>query len=251
MLARAAQLLADMTKNWLLAVLLCCTAHTIAQAQAQDTLPPGKSLPPIAVPFDTIVPVLDSAAVLAVDFLRGDSSVAIQQAKKVSVYPDPKTAVLWAMLPGAGQIYNKKWWKVPIVYGAFGTGAYFIVRNTVQYRDFKTALEAQREGEVHQFSAFLEGRPNPLGILRTERDQADKRMQQSYIATVLIYLLQGVDAFVDAHLAHFDIGDDLTLGIKPGLYQAPTFGAPAPGLGLHLGFGDPKRKDTKSPAFAF
>lgn len=226
-------------------------AYTIAQAQAQDTLPPGKSLPPIAVPFDTIVPMIDTSAALAIDSLGSDTILPVKKVKRESAYPDPKTAVLWSLVPGGGQIYNRTWWKVPIVYGAFGVGAYFIVQNTAQYRDFKTALEAERAGEEHRYSAFLDGRPNSLNILRTRRDQADKRMQQSYIATVLIYLLQGVDAFVDAHLAHFDIGDDLTLGIRPGLHQAPTFSAPALGLGLHLSFSDPKHKNTKSRAFAF
>jgi len=140
------------------------------------------------------------------------------QAPKIKIkrpWPDPKRAViLSAVLPGAGQVYNKRWWKLPIVYGAFGGLTYAIIINTQQYDRLQTAYLLSLEGEEHEFTGTSIDSPNAL---RTLRDQFDKNRQLSYIGLFFAYVLTGVDAFVDAHLRRFNINDDLSLQATPRL----------------------------------
>lgn len=129
-------------------------------------------------------------------------------------YPSPKKAALLAIVPGMGQVYNKKWWKLPIVYGAF-TGLYFSIKfNRDNYNTFQTAYLAEVNGETHEFVGTQLDNANTL---KTLRDGYDKNLQLSYIGGVLVYLLQGVDAFVDAHLLSFDVDEDLSINVDPSI----------------------------------
>ncbi len=123
-------------------------------------------------------------------------------------WPDPKkAATLSLVLPGAGQLYNKRWWKVPLVYGAMGAMVYSIDYNTRNYRRFRDAYILALQGKPHEFSAFnLE-----TDAIRRYRDQYDKRRQLSWIGLVAVHLLQAAEAFVDANLMQFDVSDDLSL----------------------------------------
>jgi len=143
-------------------------------------------------------------------------------------YPDPKKAGLMSLVvPGSGQIYNKDWWKVPFVYAAIGGLVYAINYNNEQYDRFQTAYQLTLDGKENEFTG------TPLGqntrALRSIRDGFDKNRQLSYIGLVAVYLLNGVEAFVAAHLNNFDISDDLSMQLRPELgidplSQHPTFG---------------------------
>ncbi len=129
-------------------------------------------------------------------------------------YPSPKRAVLLsAILPGTGQIYNKKYWKLPLVYGAIGAMGYFIAVNTTEYRRFRKGyiymLDEDPDTES-EFEGILEA-----SAVKSYRDQYRKNMELSYIGAAATYLLVGIDAFVDAHLLSFDVNDDLSLQIRP------------------------------------
>ncbi len=128
-------------------------------------------------------------------------------------WPDPKkAATLSLVLPGAGQLYNKRWWKVPLVYGAIGAMVYSIDYNTRNYRSFRDAYILALQGKPHEFSAFnLE-----TDAIRRYRDQYDKRRQLSWIGLVAVHLLQAAEAFVDANLMQFDVSDDLSIQWRPG-----------------------------------
>jgi hypothetical protein len=142
--------------------------------------------------------------------------------------PVPKRALLYSFaLPGAGQVYNGRWWKAPFAIGAVGTAVYFVQSNTNLYRDLKEALELELQGKMHQFSKFNLG----VNGLRANRDKYDRYRQLSYVAVVATYGLVAVEAFVDAHLQNFDISEDLSWKIKPTFQQAPQFGG-GPGLGI-------------------
>jgi hypothetical protein len=142
-----------------------------------------------------------------------DTNAQAPRIKIKKPWPDPKKAVLLsAALPGAGQVYNKRWWKLPIVYGAFGGLTYAIIFNTQQYDRLQTAYLLALDGEEHEFTGTSIDSPNAL---RTLRDQFDKNRQLSYIGIFFAYVLTGVDAFVDAHLRRFDINDDLSLRATP------------------------------------
>ncbi len=147
-------------------------------------------------------------------------------------WPDPKKAVLLsAALPGAGQVYNKRWWKLPIVYGAYGGLTYAIIFNTQQFNRLQTAYLLALDGEEHEFTGTSIDNPTAL---RTLRDQYDRTRQLSYIGLFFAYVLTGVDAFVDAHLRRFDINDDLSLRLEPKLDLMQ--GQPQFGVGLNFTF---------------
>jgi len=154
-------------------------------------------------------------------------------AVKTRFLPNPKKSLTYSIIPGGGQFYNRRYWKVPIVYAAMGGMVYLISTNQTQYRDLKLALEQKLRGEEHKYSDTNIDNVNTLRVLR---DQYDKYTQLSYIGTVLVYALQGVEAYTDAHLMNFDIDEDLSLQLKPHLELNPATQSLAPGMGLRLRF---------------
>lgn len=147
-----------------------------------------------------------------------------------SDWPNPNKAILFAIIPGGGQIYNKRWWKLPLVYGAMAGGIWVIDYNRGFYIRFRDALNLSRAGLPHEFSE--------LGFntttLKIKRDLANKYMQQAFLATFAIYVLQGTEAFVDAHLRNFDIDEDLSFKIVPNVDFLPEINQPMVGLSLTI-----------------
>jgi hypothetical protein len=126
-------------------------------------------------------------------------------------YKDPNKA-LWLslLLPGAGQVYNEKVWKLPILYGGVITSIYFLEFNNRRYQRFLVALDIIREGtEPNPFPNL-----NQDGIVRNVNYWRRNR-DAIYLVFGAIYAFGAVDAFVDAHLAGFDISDDLSFKIEP------------------------------------
>jgi len=128
-------------------------------------------------------------------------------------YPNPlRAAALSFVLPGSGQIYNKKWWKAPIVYGALGFTGYLIIDNTNNYRDFKEAYLSRVDDDPNTIDRY----PNASeATLLSIRNGYDKRRQQSYVGFFAVWFLNSLDAFVDAHLVSFDVDEDLSMVVKP------------------------------------
>ncbi len=152
---------------------------------------------------------------------------------RASDYPNPQKAlILGLLLPGGGQIYNKKWWKLPLVYGGLGAMGWAIQYNTEQYLNFKRNHRRAVRGLPHDYSE--------LGIsasyLKTIRDRADKRRQLSYIGFAAVYALTIADAFVDAHLAGFDMSEDLSLQFTPLLEENSFNHTTFPAMGIVLKF---------------
>ncbi|MCB0688628.1 MAG: hypothetical protein KDC53_18950 [Saprospiraceae bacterium] len=127
-------------------------------------------------------------------------------------YPNPYKAALSSMiLPGVGQIYNKRYWKAPIVWGGF-YGLVVAVKFNKDYRQrFETAYELQLADKPHEFTGII----NDSETLRRYRNKYDKQLQTTYVGFVALYALNVIDAYVDAHLKNFDIGDDLGFSISP------------------------------------
>lgn len=148
-------------------------------------------------------------------------------------YPNPrKAALLSLVIPGAGQVYNKRWWKVPLVYGAMGGMVVAIDFNQDLYRRLKTAyLQKINNQEVEPELARLDAR-----TLRILRDRYDKNTQLSYVGLVVVYALQSVEAFVDSHLKTFTVNDDLSLQVKPSFHTDLLAGQPTVGIGVALKF---------------
>jgi hypothetical protein len=135
-------------------------------------------------------------------------------------YPNPKKAALMSLvIPGAGQVYNGRWWKIPFVYGALGGMVYLIRTNSQLYDRLSTAYQLKLQGKEHEFSGTS---IDNARTLRSLRDEYDKNKQLSYIGLVFVYMLNGLEAFVDAHLQSFDISEDLSLQLKPELHRSPV-----------------------------
>lgn len=123
---------------------------------------------------------------------------------------DPKKATLFsAILPGAGQVYNGKSWKVPILYAGILTDVYFIQYNHKRYERFRDALFALDKGEPNPFPSL-----NRAALVRNV-DYWRQNRDLTLLLMLGIYALNLVDANVDAHLSGFDISEDLTLKIAP------------------------------------
>jgi len=123
-----------------------------------------------------------------------------------------KAAFFSAILPGAGQAYNKKYWKIPIVLGAIGTGVYFYVRNDKQFDRYRDAYKRRLAG--FKDDEFSDASGNPLisddGLIRAQQ-QFRRNKEVSLLVTIGLYALNIVDANVDAHLLQFNVDENLSL----------------------------------------
>lgn len=173
-----------------------------------------------------------------VDTLHSDSIPYTQkEIDRMFWKPDPIRAVwLGAIVPGLGQIYNRSYWKLPIVYGGFMGCTYAIIYTNDQYIGYKSAYRDIyydiRDGKVSNdpsksYIAILpEGYTiERMGGASTYRDRLKewqnhtrRNRDLAITATVLVYALTLIDAYVDAQLFDFDISDDLSLNVYPELY---------------------------------
>lgn len=168
----------------------------------------------------------------------GDSLSVIEkdEADSIVLTPskakDPKIATLLSVIfPGAGQAYNEKIWKVPIIYGGIITTAYFVEFNNRRYQKFKEALAIVRDPSTgtNPFPSL-----NKDGIIRNV-DYWRRNRDLCYLIFGVIYVLNIVDAQVDAHLSGFDVSDDLTWRLEPS-YEVLTAGGKTIGLSFKLNF---------------
>ncbi len=126
----------------------------------------------------------------------------------------PKKATLLSVaLPGAGQFYNRSYWKMPIIYAGFGALVYAVNFNQGEYKRFGDYYKLAADDDPNTIPAF----PGTPDQLRTKRNYYKKRRDLSIIGMAGLYALQIVDAHVDAHLTMFDISDDLSLQWSPNI----------------------------------
>jgi hypothetical protein len=122
-----------------------------------------------------------------------------------------------AVLPGWGQAYNKKYWKIPIVYGALGTTAGIFIYNLSEYKKLRRAY-ILRTDTIRSNDSEIDPRFTGLSneSIRGYRNTFRQNMDYSILFFILFWGLNVVDATVDAHLKDFDVSDDLSIKIKPG-----------------------------------
>lgn len=125
-------------------------------------------------------------------------------------YNPTKAGLYSAVLPGLGQFYNKKYWKIPIVFGAIGTGLAITFYNDKQYKRYRTAFVAELNGQENEFSNIPGIDKNVLG---NAQDSAKRQRDYAIAITGLVYILNIVDAVVDAHL--YEGRHDPDLEISP------------------------------------
>ena len=148
-----------------------------------------------------------------------------------------KAAIRSAILPGWGQAYNKKYWKIPIVYGALGTTAGILIYNVKWYKRFRFAYKVLYNKDTGNFDkVYPDLQPfiarNDQSSLRYNRDEFRRNIDYSVLVFVLLWGLNVVDATVDAHLKTFDVSPDLSLKFKAGYSDM----AQTNGLSLVLSF---------------
>ena len=126
-----------------------------------------------------------------------------------------KAAIYSAVIPGLGQVYNKKYWKLPIIYGLTGIFIYSFDFNNTQYNKYKNAYIDMDSGKISNF----EGYTNKATINKI-KDNFSRNRDLNVISLAAIYLLNVIDATVDAHLFYYDISDDLSLNVQPSLLRS-------------------------------
>lgn len=178
---------------------------------------------------DSLRPVsADSVAVRKAGKKVNADTVAAALPDSLTQRHSPGKAALYStLLPGLGQVYNRKIWKVPIVYAALGTTVYFIDYNHGLYRTYLDAFYQRIDSnQTDQFGQYSERQLIELqNFYRKYRDL-------SIIIGAVMYGLQVLDAYVDAHLFYYDISDKLSLQWEPRMIRNTASSLPAMGVGL-------------------
>lgn len=146
-----------------------------------------------------------------------------------------KATLMSACLPGLGQVYNKKYWKVPIIYAGFGVLTYFIYTNADEYINFKCAYIESSYGNMNGNYSYLVQRYSKDELL-SAREYYRRNLEITCLLTALWYALNILDATVDAHLYTFNITDKLTMKVEPKVLPVGKSFQYAGGLSFSLHF---------------
>ena len=197
----------------------------------------------------------DTITFASIDSIRGiegveilmDSTASPTLGKVRTFNPDPQRA-LWmsALCPGLGQIYNHRYWKLPIVVGAFVGLSYGAAWNNRMYKDYSKGYRDVMDDDPDTRS-YMDFFPPTVKesdldkawlqkIMKSKRDYYRRYREICVISMVGVYLINIVDAYVDASLAHFDISPDLTLDVAPTAIDSGVTGGRLPSLGLQCAF---------------
>ena len=142
-------------------------------------------------------------------FLTSNAQAPVDSTARV--HSVRKATILSTILPGAGQVYNRKYWKVPLVYAALGATVYYINYNNKNYKQYNDALIKRYDNDSTN-ELFTEISNDNLRILS---DGYRRNRDLSFAAATIVYVLNIIDAHVDAHLYTFNVSDDLTLKVEP------------------------------------
>jgi len=155
-------------------------------------------------------------------------TISIVSAKKP--HSPKKASIMSIALPGLGQVYNGKWWKVPIIYAGFGGLTYMAVTNHLDMERYRQAYLNRVDDDPSTVDEFA-GKYSDANLKELKTTNQRNR-DLSFILMGILYILNVVDASVDGHLKDFDVSDDLSLRIRPLMQQAAPNQIPAPSIGL-------------------
>ena len=163
-----------------------------------------------------------------------DTTLTPPQKKEMAKYHSPKkAAILSTILPGAGQIYNKKYWKVPVIYIGIAALAYSINFNEQQYNTYRVAYMCNTDTDKTN-DRYING--YSTSNLFTIQKAYNRYRDLSVIGMGLLYILNIIDASVDAHLFTFDVGDNLSFNIQPTLIKTAFTNKNNTGFSLNIKF---------------
>ena len=195
------------------------------------------------VTADTLAP--DTLLADTLKALRSLSDSLVKNSAPVKLHyrqPDPKRALWLALvLPGAGQIYNHKYWKLPIIYGGFLGCTYALLWNQQMYKDYTQAyLDIMDDdpttasyNNMLPYGYDITGREEHFkSIFKRKKDFYRKNRDLSIFAFFGVYLLSVIDAYVDAQLSTFDITPDLSMKVGPTVIEQKTYSKKSGAVGV-------------------
>ena len=158
--------------------------------------------------------------------------------------PNPTKATWLALvIPGGGQIYNRKYWKLPIFYGGFAGCAYALTWNSKMYKDYSTAYKDAMNGNMQSSSitdllppGYKTSETQLKELLRKRKDTYRRYRDLSIFAFIGVYLLSVIDAYVDAELSNFDITPDLSMKVEPAVIDNRIDNSSNRSVGLQCSF---------------
>lgn len=163
--------------------------------------------------------------------------------RKVWVPNPTKATWLALVIPGGGQIYNRKYWKLPIFYGGFAGCAYALTWNGKMYKDYSNAYKDAMNGNM-QSSSITDLLPPGYSISETQLKELLRKRKDTYrryrdlsiFAFIGVYLLSVIDAYVDAELSNFDISPDLSMKVEPTVINNQMSNSSNRSVGLQCSF---------------
>ena len=211
---------------------LVAGTKAMAQSQAVKLQTAGDSLFVSTMHSDSIIAdkIYKEIAVSDNPMIVADSNkvVTVKEPKKIWK-PDIATATWIALvIPGGGQIYNRKYWKLPIVYGGFVGCMYAYNWNGQMYKDYRQAYLDIMDSDPNTDSYkdffrpgynFEANKEYLQTVFKKRKDRYRRWRDMSIFATIGVYALSVIDAYVDAQLASFDISEDVNLSIEPQVIQ--------------------------------
>lgn len=166
--------------------------------------------------------------------------------KKIFIPNPTKATWLALVIPGGGQIYNRKYWKLPIIYGGFAGCAYALTWNNKMYKDYMQAYKDAALGNweansIHDLlpPGYLDRTPKTqiTETLRKRKDTYRRYRDLSIFAFIGVYLISVIDAYVDAELSNFDITPDLSMRVEPAVINSQySIGSSNKSVGVQCSF---------------
>lgn len=207
------------SKLWITGVLLSLVTHA---AKAQEPVEPVEN--------DTLTQVVNNEMSVLIDSAR----IPKKPVKDMSLWrPNPKRALWLALvIPGGGQIYNRKYWKLPLVYGGFLGCLYAMNWNNTMYKDYSQAYLDLMDNDpaTQSYNQFMHlgmqindsNMDRYKDLFKKRKDRYRRWRDMSFFVLVGVYALSVIDAYVDAELSAFDISKDLSLRIEPTILDTHT-----------------------------
>ncbi|MBR0187701.1 MAG: hypothetical protein IJQ09_03845 [Prevotella sp.] len=183
----------------------------------------------VVLEHDSLSQAINNEVSVLVDSAR----IPTKPLKDMSTWrPDPKRALWLALvIPGGGQIYNRKYWKLPLVYGGFIGCLYAMNWNNTMYKDYSQAYIDIMDNDpgTQSYNQFLHNGTTINGqedrykkLFKQRKDRYRRWRDMSFFVLVGVYALSVIDAYVDAELSVFDISKDLSLSIEPTILDTHT-----------------------------
>jgi hypothetical protein len=191
---------------------------------------------------------IDSVRVVR-DTLKKNTPSLLSQKKDSAFVPNPKKALLYSIIPGGGQIYNRKalYIRLPLVYGALGGSVFYTRWSAVRYKLLRDVYASKAKGEKNFPTNLPSSYPKNVvaqlnaqystispDFLKRNRDNFFTQTQRAYAFMAITYILTAAEAFTTAHLLNFDVSEDISMHIKPNFQYMP-YGT-ASGVGLAFTF---------------